>query len=297
MKAKLKLIGVIALIAVIGFGVIACGGGDDKETVATPTATPGASTVTSGTTVTLATTTEGASIYYTTDGSAPTASSTKYASPIAITSAVTIKAIGVKDGMNNSAELTAAYFIAIEKITLTNVPVTLYDTPDTDDFNYYWDSSAKPLSDIFTGTPNVKVTTGGSGGTLTLELDKPKDGALRLIKDELFEGITLLNDTTKCYLVDAFCTSNGGFFLGMDYPGAEKPTYLLYVDNDVTLNGEAENESEDEDGNTINILIHFNNVTLKKGWNYLSITSSESLYVVTASQTQPAGATWTVWND
>ncbi len=82
------------------------------ETVATPAAAPGAGEVASGTEVALATSTSGAAIYYTVDGSTPTASSTLYAAAIEVTAPVTIKAIAVKDGMNNSAVLTAAYTIA-----------------------------------------------------------------------------------------------------------------------------------------------------------------------------------------
>jgi uncharacterized repeat protein (TIGR02543 family) len=81
-------------------------------TVATPTATPPTGTaVDSGSTVTLSTTETGATIYYTTNGDTPTTSSTPYTAPIPITAAVTIKAIAVKDGMTNSAIMTANYTI------------------------------------------------------------------------------------------------------------------------------------------------------------------------------------------
>jgi len=81
------------------------------ETVATPTATPDAGAVAADSTVALACATDGAEIHYTTNGTTPTAASTKYTVPIAIDAAKTIKAIGVKAGMNNSAVLTAAYTI------------------------------------------------------------------------------------------------------------------------------------------------------------------------------------------
>jgi len=67
--------------------------------VATPAAIPGAGAVASGTTVTLSTTTAGASIYYTTDGTNPSSGSTLYAVPININANITIKAIAVKSGM------------------------------------------------------------------------------------------------------------------------------------------------------------------------------------------------------
>src|SRR5690606_20947103 len=53
----------------------------------------------------------GTSIYYTIDGSTPSASSTLYTAPISITEAVTIKAIAVRPGWINSSVLTLSYTI------------------------------------------------------------------------------------------------------------------------------------------------------------------------------------------
>ena len=86
-----------------------------RETVgqaATPTATPAAGAVTAGTEVALASATAGATIYFTTDGTTPSMESEVYDGPIAVSSAVTIKAIAVKDGIDSSVVLTAAYTIS-----------------------------------------------------------------------------------------------------------------------------------------------------------------------------------------
>lgn len=56
-----------------------------------------------GAQITLTCTTSGAIIYYTTNGSNPTTSSTKYTKPFTLTSTKTVKAIAVKSGMSNSA--------------------------------------------------------------------------------------------------------------------------------------------------------------------------------------------------
>lgn len=66
----------------------------------------------SGTKVTITCGTEGAKIYYTTDGTKPTVESTGYTDAISITEAVTLKAIAVKSGMNNSAVASASYTIS-----------------------------------------------------------------------------------------------------------------------------------------------------------------------------------------
>lgn len=80
-----------------------------KKTVATPVFTVESGEVTSGTTVEITCSTEGAAIYYTTDDSAPTAESSRYTAPITITPPMTLKAIAIKDGMNNSAVAEAVY--------------------------------------------------------------------------------------------------------------------------------------------------------------------------------------------
>ncbi|MDR3288646.1 MAG: chitobiase/beta-hexosaminidase C-terminal domain-containing protein, partial [Peptococcaceae bacterium] len=92
----------------------------EPEKVAAVTANPGSGAVTSGTTVTLSTTTSGATIRYTTNGSEPTASSTAYATPITITAATTIKAKAFKTGLTDSDTATFNYtVIAITAPTLT----------------------------------------------------------------------------------------------------------------------------------------------------------------------------------
>lgn len=88
------------------------GFGTTKRTVATPAATPVAGTYTGTQSVKLECATEGADIYYTTDGSTPTTDSTKFTSNISVATTTTIKAIAVKEGQYNSSVLTAAYTIS-----------------------------------------------------------------------------------------------------------------------------------------------------------------------------------------
>lgn len=77
----------------------------------TPTFDPVAGTYTSTQSVTISTETTGADIYYTTNGSTPTTSSSRYTSEISVSSTQTIKAIAVKEGNNNSPVATANYYI------------------------------------------------------------------------------------------------------------------------------------------------------------------------------------------
>jgi hypothetical protein len=82
---------------------------------AAPTFNPPAGTYPAAQKVTIATTTAGAAIYYTTDGSNPAASSTaiKYSGPVAVAKTETIHAVAEATGYSNSPEASAAYIIKL----------------------------------------------------------------------------------------------------------------------------------------------------------------------------------------
>ncbi len=84
--------------------------GSAASVVAAPTFSPAGGTYTSAQNVTISTTTSGATIYYTTDGSTPSSHSTAYTTPIPVSGNMTIKAIAVK-GDVLSTVVTATYII------------------------------------------------------------------------------------------------------------------------------------------------------------------------------------------
>jgi hypothetical protein len=78
---------------------------------ATPTFSPVAGTYTGSQAVTISSASPGVNIYYTTDGTNPTASSTLYTGPVSVGSSLTLKAIAILTGYTNSAIGSAAYTI------------------------------------------------------------------------------------------------------------------------------------------------------------------------------------------
>jgi beta-glucanase (GH16 family) len=101
------------------------GGGGGGGTTTTPTAVTPTITTTTGNgaqngavIATLATTTSNATIYYTFDGSTPTAASQIYQAPILVASNITVNVIATASGYNNSSVGTQAFTANIPSGTL-----------------------------------------------------------------------------------------------------------------------------------------------------------------------------------
>ena len=133
-------------------------------TVAAPQATPQSGTVASGTEITLSTTTSGAEIYYTLDGSEPTTGSMQYSDSNkpkiegAVGTEITLKAIAVL-GENKSAVQTLTYTIKTEE-SGTEAPIA-----DGDQVVIYAPAYNKALSSEKTGYYNVgtDISVGADG--------------------------------------------------------------------------------------------------------------------------------------
>jgi hypothetical protein len=124
----------LMLLSMIALALTSCGGGGGSSTTpppaptptaATPTFSPVGGTYTSTQNVTIASSTVGGTIYYTTDGTTPTASAIKYTAPIAVSATKTIKAMASASGYLDSAVATAAYTI------FTNYIVVITGATDT----------------------------------------------------------------------------------------------------------------------------------------------------------------------
>ena len=107
-----------------------------QTTCATPSfaITGGGSAFIRETKVTMTTTTDGADIYYTLDGSTPSTTSEKYTEPVKITATTTVNAIAAKVNMTNSSMGSATFTKAtLQSIAVKTAPKTEYTALETFD--------------------------------------------------------------------------------------------------------------------------------------------------------------------
>ncbi len=144
-------------------------------TAATPTFTPNGGSFDGSVQVSMQTTTSGAEIRYTTNGSNPTAASTLYSGPITLSATTNLKALAIKSGMNNSG-IASATFTA-------NPPAPgTVATP-----------SINPNGGTFSGSVSVTMQTATSGA----ELRYTTNGSNPTSSSTLYSGpVTLSANTT-----------------------------------------------------------------------------------------------------
>jgi hypothetical protein len=125
-----------------------------QQQTAAPVINPGSESFSSSVQVTITDSTPGATIYYTTDGSTPTTSSSQYTGPITVTSTETINAFATAPSYTPSSMASATYTFQTQAATPAFSPA-----PGT-----Y--SSAQSVS-ISDSTPNAAIyyTTDGSTPT------------------------------------------------------------------------------------------------------------------------------------
>lgn len=144
-----------------------------------PTINPASGSYTGAQTVTLADTTAGANIYYTTDGTTPSVSSTQYTGTFQTvgSGSETVKAIAIASGYSNSSVSSAAYTIEAQAPTPTfSVAAGTYST-----------TQSVTISDSLSGS-SIYYTTDGSTPTTSSTL---YTGAISVSASETLSAIAV----------------------------------------------------------------------------------------------------------
>ncbi|MHB8061548.1 MAG: chitobiase/beta-hexosaminidase C-terminal domain-containing protein [Ruminiclostridium sp.] len=141
--------------------------------VVPPTASVGSGTYSAAQSVILSSATEGADIYYTTDGTTPTTGAAIiYAGPITISADTTLKAIAVKDGMTDSNVAEFNYVIAPDSQVVS--PTASVGSGTYSAAQSVILSSATEGADIYYTTDGTTPTTGAAiiyTGPITISAD------------------------------------------------------------------------------------------------------------------------------
>lgn len=177
-------------------------------TVATPTFSPTAGTYYSTQSVSLSSTTDGATIYYTTDGSDPDNTDTQYTTPISVSTTTTIKAIAYKTDMDPSTIATAVYTFP----TINNVSNISTLRAGATDGTVYKLTGEALLTLQSTGTGKPKYIQDATGGILVYD-----SGAKIATTYNIGDGIT--------NIIGTLTTSTGMLqFIPVADPGAATST-------------------------------------------------------------------------
>jgi hypothetical protein len=162
-----------------------------------PTFSVAAGTYTSAQTVTITDATSGATIYYTTDGSTPTANSTAYTAPVVISTSGTLQAIAIISGSTPSAVTSAAYVIATAATSAAtpvfSVAAGTYSTAQT-----------VTIADATSGA-TIYYTTNGSTPTTS---STKYTGAITVSSTETIEAIAGGTNYTTSGVATATYTIN-----------------------------------------------------------------------------------------
>ncbi|OIP00285.1 MAG: hypothetical protein AUJ98_08490 [Bacteroidetes bacterium CG2_30_33_31] len=158
--------------------------------VSTPIANPIAGSFTSAQNISLSTVTTSDSIYYTTDGTTPSAASTFYSSPIAVGSTTTIKAIALKNGYTSSSIFSGVYVI-----NFTSVSAPIMSSPS----GTYYSNKSISLTSTTAGT-TIRYTVDGTNPNSTSTI---YSSAISISQNTVLKAIAYLTSSDSSTITTA----------------------------------------------------------------------------------------------
>jgi hypothetical protein len=218
--------------------------------------------------------TSGAAIYFTTDGSTPTSSSTRSTSGVAVSTTETVKAIAVAPGYSASPVVSVSYTIAPYAATpVMSVPGGTYNVPQT--------------VALFDTTPGATIyyTTNGTTPTKASTL---YTSPIAISKCDYLEAIAVAPGFTQSFVA----TANYGMTVGTPQLSVAGGTYAgpqSLVLSDVTpgaaifytTNGSAPSTSSTQYTGPITVSSSETVQAIAALMNYVNSSTASAAYVIT----------------
>ena len=162
-------------------------------------------------------------------------------------------------------------------VRITDAPIKFVEEPSPG-YNFAHiqvPGNSHPLSDLISGAPKVEINGTGASRTITIELDASKPGASAIALSTVIPGVTA-SGGANCYFIISFISDDEYLVLLGKDDGWYNNAFFLYADKDTDLTS---------------TIYSFDNMAVKKGWNYVFKDSGIHTH---AAQSLPAEYYWKV---
>jgi len=217
-------------------------------TCVTPTIEPGTSFLIAATDVTISTTTTGATIYYTTDGTDPTTASNVYEGAINVSAITTIKAMAVKTGYDNSEIAVAAYFFNSQSAPYTVAQARAAIDANVGLTNVYATGTVSEIVDAYSSTyHNISYNISTDGLTTSDQLQafrgKSYNGNNFTSENDIMVGdVVVVYGTLKKY-GNTYEFDQNNQLVSLDRPTAEFTTAVSPANSGTVVAKDSEDQT------------------------------------------------------
>jgi hypothetical protein len=213
-----------------------------------PQFSPTAGTFSVDQSVAISTTTSGATIYYTTDGTVPTAASSTYSAPISVagnTTTMTIKAMATASGMSDSTVVSAAYIINYAQVSTPQFSVAAgsYNTNQNVTITcatagvsiYYTTNGSVPTT--ASSSYSAPIAVAGNGTSMTISAIAVKSGMIDSTVGSAAYTIDTVAPTNQNSVVTVSASVLGGGSLTIVAAGTGNTVWLAPAGTTVFVAG------------------------------------------------------------